>query len=225
MNPKLNDKSRIEEILRLNSLFYPREHWSNPSPLTDRDVRNILVFMQAAKAQQLLATREELIDKHRFDHRPEPGMLSRKKRALWLVAARRHGGEDLKTETWSAVQYLCQRFPEELIEPYWDGLPYCCVVREQGLVVTAGNVSPVTIVRFMLKQNTPQLAIVGERLFEESEWRLENFRDTGQLCLRWIVFDPRAFTALKEHLAEQERELQRATEEALSQVFRGISAL
>ena len=222
---ELNEKELRQEVLRLNSVFYPREHWSDPSPLSKEDVRDLLIFMQVARMQGLLETQEELIDKHLFEHYPKPDTLPRRKRALWLVAARRHSKGSLKDETWSAVRYLCQRFPEERIEPYSNGLPYCRVVREEGIVITAGNVSPVVMVKFMLEQDVPQLGVVGEPTIDISDWNMEHLKDTGKLCLRWIRFNPKAFQALREHLAEKERELQRITEAALSAAFGGFAGL
>jgi hypothetical protein len=212
--PADEDERDIErQLFELNTLFYPRSHWSNQGPFASPASTDLLLLLYAAKRRELLKVSEEIIKTHAFTHFPRAkDFASEHDHELWLVAARRRGADDLKDHTWSALQYLRKRFPRGRIDAFSGGLPFCYVMPRRGIVVTAGNISPELMLDFMVQQGTPRLGIVGEQMVPAPHFGEGYFRGTGRTCLKWIECLPRTFAALKERYDERERLIQEGME-------------
>jgi hypothetical protein len=194
----IEDDAEIEkQLYDLNQLFYPREHWSNPNPFIKKDVTDLLMLMYAGKRRGFLNIHEELIKTHRFEPYHRDKFPSEQDRELWLVAARRRGGDDLKEATWSALQYLRKRFPRAPIEAHSAGLPFCFVVRRRSLVLTAGNIAPEVMLNFMLREGLTCLGLAGDQMKPAPTFGEGYFVSTGRLCVRWVEFAAPLIAALQ----------------------------
>ena len=170
--PELSAQDIEVQLRELWRVFMPRDHWSNDSPWASPS-RGRLVLLVAARSQGLLSLEYEAIEACTFGSRWEPAASAEMER-LRGVAGDRRGSVDLKDQTWSAYTHLAKMFPSQTIEPHTRGLPLCYTQPDNGVVVTAGNIEPDRMLRFMLRARTPWLGVVGPR-YPELDWeqRLE----------------------------------------------------
>jgi hypothetical protein len=219
------DREFERQIYDLHQVFFPRPHWRDPSPFSSDEVLELLTLMLAAQERGFFKRSEELIQTHRFKRPRSFAALPPSEAALWQVAANRRGADDLKDETWSALQHLRKCFPGAPLEGHDGGLPYCYVAPQQGIIVTAGNLSPTLILKYMVQRCTPRLGIVAAQMIPAPRFGPDQVECTGRLCLQWLEFAPPAFAVLQEHYAALARafENRQARRYGTANVDQGVS--
>lgn len=171
----------------LVSLFYPTDHWTNPAPETLLYLHPDARYLASTVNTGAWRAEWEPIDRVVFELYAQPE--SDEHYELRSPAASRRGGNELKTETWSAYCHMSKTMPGN-ITAHDDGLPFCYVHEESGTVVTAGKIEPERMLGFMARFELRTVGVVGTNWIVDAEYSKKYGREwlrDGGLRLNYLV--------------------------------------
>lgn len=205
----------LESLQTLHDVFNPRPVWATPRVSEDSEVLGVMLFLHGLRRNGELSLRVAHIPataslEDEMQVSPRSNVLPAREVAYDVCWGRR-GKDDLRQQSWAAYCYMTECFPDIEVNAWANqyDLPFVVFAEKPLAAVTAGNIHPSRVLRFIEHTGTRKFSVLGA--MRHDEWQANRAsRGEPQWRIETLEFSARAIERIRERRAQEEEQLQAA---------------